>query len=527
VAVDHVHPGHTLDILAGAGVLYLLHPDGTAPVDADGSPVTVGDFTTEGSYYAGGGSISDLDGDGAREIIGAAWDTQKLCVFDRDGAPRPGFPVTVQDQMWSGVAVGDLDGDGTKELAFASRNDTPFGGRAMYVFRASGAEWMDGDSNPSTLGVFRVMNQNFNHGTPAIADLDGDGPKEIVYGSFDGNLYAWRSDGSNLPGFPVNLQAPMSASVAIGKLDGPSGPFSIVIPAANDSIYVIGADGGRRANFPRWVRTTGTNRTPSPALADMNGDGALDIVQTSTNGFVHVIGANGFFHPEWSGVRYSALTSYASECSPVVADLDGDGQHDVVAGDEDGWLAAVSGADRRMLPGFPIRLGAEATGTPALCDCDGDGLSEIVATDYGRSLYVWDYDFPFSPAGPPPWPQFHHDAERTGNASTPILLDAGRGVAEAPRAIELAAPRPNPARGPVRLAFGVPAADAGAPLEVAIHDLAGRRVRTLARGAARAGRHDAAWDLRDDRGGAVASGVYFARLAVGARGVVRKLVVVR
>ena len=36
VAVEHVYPGYPLDIVAGSDVLYFLHPDGSAPVDADG-----------------------------------------------------------------------------------------------------------------------------------------------------------------------------------------------------------------------------------------------------------------------------------------------------------------------------------------------------------------------------------------------------------------------------------------------------------------------------------------------------------
>src|SRR6266705_2977923 len=108
-----------------------------------------------------------------------------------------------------------------------------------------------------------------------------------------------------------------------------------------------------------------------------------------------------------------------------------------------------------MLPGFPIAMAAEASGTPALCDCDGDGMSEIVTVDFGGTLHVWDYDHPFSPAGPAPWPQFHHDAQRTG--SSEALSSVGvEPSAAAPRTLELAAPRPNPAHGELQFALGVP-----------------------------------------------------------------------
>ena len=82
VTVDRIYPNYPQDIVVGTNVLYVLHPDGTAPVDADGTSATLGDFTTVGSYYAGGGAISDLDANGHKEVIGASWDTQQLIALD-------------------------------------------------------------------------------------------------------------------------------------------------------------------------------------------------------------------------------------------------------------------------------------------------------------------------------------------------------------------------------------------------------------------------------------------------------------
>jgi len=55
-------------------------------------------------------------------------------------------------------------------------------------------------------------------------------------------------------------------------------------------------------------------------------------------------------------------------------------------------------------------------------DTDGDGMSEVVTVDFGGTVHVWDYDAPFSPGGPAPWPQFHHDSRRTGSTEVTDLL---------------------------------------------------------------------------------------------------------
>lgn len=57
--------------------------------------------------------------------------------------------------------------------------------------------------------------------------------------------------------------------------------------------------------------------------------------------------------------------------------------------------------------------------------------------------------------------------------------------------------------------------DRAAPVQLTIHDAAGRRVRTLFAGEQAAGRHEAFWDGRSDAGAAAPSGVYFCRLEAG------------
>ena len=92
------------------------------------------------------------------------------------------------------------------------------------------------------------------------------------------------------------------------------------------------------------------------------------------------------------------------------------------------------------------------------------------------------------------------------------------------RRLAFRAPAPNPAAGPVRLVLDV--ATAG---EVAVEllDLAGRRVRTLHRGAAAAGPLTLAWDGRDASGREAPAGLYFARATAGAEQALARLVRVR
>jgi hypothetical protein len=84
-------------------------------------------------------------------------------------------------------------------------------------------------------------------------------------------------------------------------------------------------------------------------------------------------------------------------------------------------------------------------------------------------------------------------------------------------------PAPNPTQGPARIAFALPV---DARVRLTVLDLQGRRVATLADGELSAGRHEMKWDGRD--GGRVARpGIYFVRLEVPGRNLVRTVALAR
>lgn len=82
---------------------------------------------------------------------------------------------------------------------------------------------------------------------------------------------------------------------------------------------------------------------------------------------------------------------------------------------------------------------------------------------------------------------------------------------------------PNPALGPMHFRLSP---SGNGPLALTIHDVHGRRLRTLRTDDDTAGRSDVAWDLRDDAGQRVPAGIYFARIHDGSRpGRVERVVV--
>lgn len=87
-------------------------------------------------------------------------------------------------------------------------------------------------------------------------------------------------------------------------------------------------------------------------------------------------------------------------------------------------------------------------------------------------------------------------------------------------------PSPNPFRESMSVDFSVSEA-AGADVDVAVFDLSGRRLATLASGFRGAGLHQASWDGRDASGRRAGAGVYFVRGRIGSQQVGARVMVVK
>lgn len=95
------------------------------------------------------------------------------------------------------------------------------------------------------------------------------------------------------------------------------------------------------------------------------------------------------------------------------------------------------------------------------------------------------------------------------------------GVEVTSGALRFLPPRPNPARGVTEVAFELPSE---MNVDLAVYDLGGRRLATLANGRTSAGQHSVRWDSRQADGRKVAAGLYFVRFTAAGTTRVSRLV---
>jgi hypothetical protein len=395
----------------------------------------------------------DFDGDGVQEIAVGAWDGY-FYLLDQNLGDVAGWPKWSRDGFFASPALADLDGKGTPEVVVASEAGRLFAWHANgedvagYPVDLGYALW----ASPTVIDRPRAGSA----GGPAIAigaleemhvlDARGEavaGWPQPIRGWPDataahapgpeggllavttltpgdpsqGWLYAWREDGTRLAGFPLALSLDSDSSPALADFDG-DGRLWIVVGDDAGWLHVVDTQGRPRPGFP--VRTLGPGPGPtptphppggnvhsleaSPALADVDGDGRLDIAIGSWDGRMYVWDDAGRPLPGWPIAVDDQIIS-----SAALVDLDGDDRPDVVVGSKDGRLYGWTGSGQ-TLPGFPYDLGAPVFSSPWVGDLEGDGRADVaVGADNGIHLLV-----DVGPLGHRAWPTFHGDAQRTG-----------------------------------------------------------------------------------------------------------------
>jgi len=523
VAIADLDADGQVEILGGGDEIYAVRADGSDYHDGDQEARTLGPLTdTNGAGFWNVPAVGDVDGDGEVEVAAPSWDGL-LRLVDHLGSPLPGWPRSVNALSYQSpnpigsACLADLDLDGNLEVLCAV-------GKVIYAWKYTGDEVADGDNDPATDGVLAVTGANFSYGTPSVGNIDGDPYPEILVGMRDGNLYVLHHDGSPYPGFPFVTGGDISSGPALGDIDL-DGRIEIVFASSDGHLYALRADGTVPVGFPVSMPFD-EDWDPSPALGDLDGDGYLDVVIPSSDGLLHALhGESGL---PLAGFPFAMVNELgqpvSTRSSPVLADLDGDGGLDVALGDQLGRILAISHTGT-LLKGFPLQTGNTVAGSIAVWDVDRDGYSEVIAQSADQEIYVWDTPWIFSPSRAV-WPMFKRNARHTGDVRDEGPSTVGATDPPLPVRLLLAQNVPNPFRASTRIRYSVPPG-ATQDVELRVFDLSGRSVRRLVVDAQPPGEYETTWDGTDDAGRPVASGMYAYWLRVGHETRSRKMVLLK
>jgi hypothetical protein len=379
----------------------------------------VAQMTPSARHGANTLAFEDVDGDGDQDLLWGDFFEPGLLLIENTGScaapsfrgtPRP-FPLAdpIVTSGYNAPTFGDLDGDGDRDLVVGV-----IGG--AYVPNRTSVEnlWYLERTGP---GAYAVRTKRLvytvdvgSESLPALADLDGDGDLDLVLANKidPGDLTTakayWleNTGGKRAPAFrwrgTLALAPTFHPAPAFGDLDG-DGRLDLVAGSWRDNLaYYRGT--GMQDGAPAFALadtafiriTRGSNTTPS--LGDLDGDGDLDLLVGEASGALNYYRNDGtarapaftLVSDQWLGIDVGRRSA------PALADLDGDGDLDLLVGEEGGKVVLYRNTGSRTEPRFELDSGfslpAQPYAAPAVGDLDGDGRPEVLlGTAGGGVLY--------------------------------------------------------------------------------------------------------------------------------------------
>ena len=305
-------------------------------------------------------SVIDLNNDGINDIIFGDYNGV-LHVIDAHGNILDGFPFEANDDIWSSQAIGDIDNDGELEIVITSKD------KHLYVLDHEGNVELNYNAN------------QFLMATPVLCQMDQDEELEIVFSGYSssGDVFAINHDGTDLNGFPASINEKILTGAAVTDMNGNGYDDILVATETQDMLCMISHNGEIDTLLYAQDKF---KSSPSIIKSDFNENWIL-IVSKDHN----------LYSLDFSGnVRFVYTTQYELTSSPSVVDINSN-TIGIFFGGQDGHLYGIN-QDGENLPGWPIVLGGQFTTSPSIADLDNDGEPEIISGNSSGDLFAFNLD---------------------------------------------------------------------------------------------------------------------------------------
>ncbi len=445
-------------------------------------------------------TFADLDSDGDYDLLFGR-DLQTFVYYINTGTNQN--PIWTQNSTtfngvetttyWKNPDLVDIDYDGDFDLVYGTADGI------MYLYKNIGTA-----SSPSFQyypDYFKIIKLSGSGGSASLADFDGDGDNDLLSGMWNGKFYYFRNDGTSEQ--PIFNQVTTSFSnLTVNSYSAPvfvdidnDGDYDIVSGALNGQVFLFENNNGTFTQNTTMFSSIDVGWSSIPSFADLDGDGDLDLLvrgETGTESKYYTNDGNNIFTVNTT--TFSGVT-FPNYGRPTLADIDNDGDFDLIIGDNWGtvkyyrndgtvntplWVRSDA-----MFAGIEVDQGPHA----GFADLDNDGRRDMILAEYNGNFTY--YKNLFAPV--------------TGVDNT-ILTSM-------PDNYKLNQNYPNPFNPSTTISYSIPnvtmSGVEGSRVQLKVFDILGTEIATLVNEYKPAG----SYEVRFDANG-LSSGVYFYSLNV-------------
>lgn len=471
--------------------------------------------------------FQDLDGDNDKDLFFGDLFSKSVYFIRNNGTPSDPQMVIADSSYphptpfysfgYNSVRFCDYDGDGDSDL-FISVLYPAQTWHNMVYYRNIGNKF-----NP----IFEFVSNNFlsnvdvgSNSNIIFMDMDNDGKKDIFSGSAEQRIVYFKNTGTTVsPAFNLITDSiPMQISPdnyymapALADLDNDGDKDMILGSYITDSLWYY-KNTGSASNFVftkiavgNTIGITGVGQSSAPAFVDINNDGDMDLFTGNSAGKINYYENTG----SASNFNFVLISNFyfnidaGSESIPRFVDLDGDGDKDLLIGTLNGTVSYYKNTGTSTSANFVLETNNYAgvkmysNACPEFTDIDTDGDIDMFIANIKGGIYYYE----------------NRDIIGISNIST-----------EVPSEFKLSQNYPNPFNGISNIEFSIPQEASSQKLKVnlTVYDLSGKEIAVLVNDYLNAGTYKYQWNSGD-----IASGIYFYTLKTNNFSSTKKMILIK